>query len=105
MYAGSPSPAIKKTESVPFDSPPKYKPFEALASPSKPEEARPAVAFFPKEAEPKPRLIEESKVQEVVVEKPVNTEIWLGEETSIRQLNIFMDSKREGFNHNSLINT
>lgn len=34
VYAGSPSPVIKKTESVPFDSPPKYKPFEALASPS-----------------------------------------------------------------------
>lgn len=39
------------------------------------------------------------------MEKPVNTEIWLGEETSIRQLNTLMDSKREGFDHTSLINT
>lgn len=40
-----------------------------------------------------------------MVERAANTEIWLGEETSIRQLNIFMDSRREGFDHHSLIDT
>ena len=79
VYAATVSPVIKKTESVPFDSPPKYKPFEAIANnlplPAKPEDSKPTATLdlVSKQAEPKPRLIEESKVREVVVERPVNT--------------------------------